>query len=268
MGWRKRFILVIFLIIASIVLLFLFRTKPISTQSLAVPSPTTSQEGKIVYPQDFTIVLLGDSMTEVLGNSDELRSYLKEYYPDKSFEVLNYGFGSTNILSVSDRLQKETFHKRAFRPILDIDFDLILIESFGHNPLSEYKNMEDGIKKQTETLDLIVKLIKEENPKAKIVFVATIAPNKPRYGLGGVDLSTQERIKWANEREAYIKNHISYANSHNIPLINIYQKSLNDDGNGQEKFISPADNIHPSPSGVYFISQEIADFIFYNKLLK
>jgi len=44
-----------------------------------------------------TIVFIGDSMTEYLGNFDELRKYLKHYYPDKKFLLLNYGFSSTNI---------------------------------------------------------------------------------------------------------------------------------------------------------------------------
>ena len=35
---------------------------------------------KVKYPQDYTIVMLGDSMTETLGNSDELKKFLSDYY--------------------------------------------------------------------------------------------------------------------------------------------------------------------------------------------
>ena len=80
---------------------------------------------------DYLIVLLGDSMTQALGNSDELREYMAQYYPGRTFDFLNYGFGSTNILSVEKRLTEWTFYGRDFQPIMDIDFDLILIESFG-----------------------------------------------------------------------------------------------------------------------------------------
>ncbi|MDO8639052.1 MAG: SGNH/GDSL hydrolase family protein [Candidatus Daviesbacteria bacterium] len=221
---------------------------------------------KVKYPQDYTIVLLGDSMTEKLGNSDEIRAYLKKDYPNKTFEVLNYGFGSTNILSVQDRLEKETFYGRTFRPILDIDFDLILIESFGNNPLSEFP-LEEGLKKQNEALDKIVETLKKESPRGKIVFVATISPNKELYGKGQVDLAPEVRAKWAEERIAYIKNHIDYAKSHNIPLINIFEKSQDTNGNGNLDFLSSADYIHPSPTGVYFISDQIAKYIFENKIL-
>lgn len=222
---------------------------------------------KVKYPQDYTIVLLGDSMTETLGNSDELRVYLKNFYPNKTFEVLNYGFGSTNILSAQKRLEEETFHGRVFRPILDIDFDLILIESFGHNPLSEFK-LEEGLEKQNQAFDKIVASIRESNPESKIVFVATISPNKLVYGKGQVDLSETQRESWANERVAYIKNHINYAKRNNIPVVNIYEKSLDENGNGKLDYISNTDFIHPSPSGVYFISEEIAKFIFENAILQ
>ncbi len=226
----------------------------------------SSQSGKVKYPQDYTLVLVGDSMTEKLGNSDELKGYLNQYYADKTFEVLNYGFGSTNILSVPERLEKETFYHREFRPILDIDFDLILLESFGHNPLSNLP-LQEGLKKQTETLDQIVAIIEKAGKKSALVFVATIAPNKETYAQGRRDLSPEERQKWAEERIAYIKNHIAYAKSHNIPIINIFEKSQDSNGDGKYIYIDPEDHIHPSPTGVLFISKQIADFIAANNLL-
>lgn len=227
----------------------------------------STQSGMIKYPQDFTLLLVGDSMTEYLGNSDELKGYLNQYYPNKTFEVLNYGYGSTNILSIQDRLDKGTFHGREFRPILDIDFDLILIESMGHNPLSTYP-LDEGLKKQNEALDKIVAATLQKHKKTKIVFVATIAPDKKTYAMGKEDLSVEVRTKWAAERDAYIENHISYAKAHNIPVIDIYAKSKDSEGNGKYIFISQTDHIHPSPTGVLFISKEIADYLAKNNLLQ
>lgn len=217
--------------------------------------------GKLKYPHDYTIVLLGDSMTEILGNSDELKGYLNEYYPDKTFEVLNYGFGSTNILSAVDRLTMETYNHRDFRPISDIDFDLILIESFAHNPLSQFP-LNEGLQKQSNALDQIVKTIREQNPRAKIAFVVTIAPNKNDYAKGSTyKLTDTDRKKWVDERNAYFKNHIDYANSHNIPLINIYQISQDSNGSGKSIYINSTDHIHPSPIGVLLISKTMAGAI-------
>lgn len=209
--------------------------------------------------------MVGDSMTETLGNSDELKKFLAGYYPNKSFEVLNYGFGATNILSVMDRITKETEHGRKFRPIEDIYYGLILLESFGENPLSQYK-LEEGLNRQTEELDKIVATLKSTNPKGKIVFVATISPNKVIFAKTSVDLSEKKRAEWVEERIAYMKNHIKYAKNHNIPVINIFEKSLMDNGDGNPDYINNTDYIHPSPTGIVFISKEIAGFIYNNNI--
>ena len=65
----------------------------------------------------------------------------------------------------------------------------------------------------------------------------------------------------------YIKNHIAYAKAHNIPLIDIYDKSLTPEGDGDLSNINPNDHIHPSFKGIDFISQEIANFIYENQIL-
>lgn len=209
--------------------------------------------------------MIGDSMTETLGNSDELKKFLSDYYQGKSFEVLNYGFGATNILSVMDRVTKETEHGRKFRPIEDIDYDLILIESFGQNPLSQYKP-DEGLRYQSAALDKIVSTLQEKNPRGKIVFVATISPNKEIFAENQVDLSPEKRADWVKERVAYIQNHIEYGRSKNIPVINIFEKSLLENGDGNPDYISTDDYIHPSPTGIIFISKEIADFIYNNRI--
>ncbi len=258
-------IILILAVILSFIILLTFKNKPTPLPQLAATAPTAQKSTQVKYPQDYTLVLVGDSMTQILGNCDELKEDLKKYYPKKSFECLNYGFGSTNILSLQERLEKETFFGRNFRPITEIDFDAILIESFGHNPLSQYP-LEEGLKKQTEVLQKAFTTLKKTNPRAKIVFVATIAPSVKKYGFGQVELSTEERGKWAGEREAYIKNHINFAQANNIPLINIYEKSLKE-GDLNLDLVSSNDFIHPSPTGVRFISREIADFL-YNQIFR
>lgn len=250
-----------------ILLIFSFKLLPEPKKELSTKPTLIDVQGKmkVKYPQYFTIVLVGDSMTEYLGNSDELRAYLKEYYPGKSFEVLNYGFGSTNILSLQERLEQKTFHSREFRPITEIDFDLIIIESFGHNPLSEFA-LPEGLQKQTEALKKSVQIIKQENPQAKIIFLATLGPNKKVYAYRAVDLTDEKRAEWANERIAYIKNHIEFAKSNDISIINVFEKALDKDGDTNRDYISDTDYIHPSPKGIIFISHQIADFIFQNSI--
>lgn len=217
--------------------------------------------------KSYTLALVGDSMTQYLGTADELRNALKTYYPNKEFGILNFGIGSTSILSVPERLKEESQRvNETLPPILDTKPDIIFLESFGNNPLSQF-SLEEGLKKQTETLDQTIKIIKENNPNTVLVFIATIAPSKERYAEGVVNLSTDQRVRWAEERIAYIKNHIEYSKLHNIPLVNIYEKSLNNQGDGNIDYINTHDFIHPSPSGIKFISQQIAENVFSNKII-
>src|SRR3990167_9097180 len=170
--FRLKFLLIFCIALLGLGIFYFANMQKQKTRPDFGPPKTIKVLGKekVKYPQDYTIVMVGDSMTETLGNSDELKKFLSDYYPNKSFEVLNYGFGATNILSVMDRITKETEHGRKFRPIGDIDYNLILLESFGQNPLSELK-LEEGLKRQTEELDKIVSTLRETNPKGVIVFV-------------------------------------------------------------------------------------------------
>jgi lysophospholipase L1-like esterase len=222
---------------------------------------------QIATASSYTLIFLGDSMTEALGeNFDFLRLKLAKYYPKKVFGLFNYGFGSTNILSIQDRLDNSsTYLGKDFPAILDRYFDIILIESSGTNPLSEF-SLAEGLQKQTTALDIMVAKIADTHPNSLIVFIATIAPSQ-FYGKGVVDLSPEIRIQWANERRAYIENHISYAKKHNIPLINVYEKTLDKNGVTISKYVNPGNYIHPSVAGVTLISQTIADYLYQNSIL-
>lgn len=213
-----------------------------------------------------TYVFLGDSMTERLGNFDEIKRYLTIFYPNTKFLLLNYGYGATSILSAQDRLLRWTYHDRDFQPIIGINFDAIFIESFANNPLSQYP-LEIGLTKQNQALMNIVQLIRLTHPKAQIIFVATVAPSKEKFGTGVVDLSKEKRAEWATERDRYIENHITFARTNNIPVIDVYHKSQDLLGNGDLDFLDRMDYIHPSPKGMHFISAAIASYIYAHDLI-
>lgn len=205
-------------------------------------------------------------MTAYLGNNEEILGNLKKHYPRKKINILNYGIGSTNILTVPERLESGSVKgTETLFPVFHYETDVIFIESFGNNPINF--PLEEGLAKQTETLDKIVEMIRKNKPKAVIVFMATIAPNRERYGDGVYDLTLEERKAWAEERIAYFKNHIEYAKAHKIPLLNIFEKSLSESGDGNIDYLESHDFIHPSPTGIKFISREIADFLFKNRIL-
>jgi len=272
--------LAFFAFAALTVFLSLYRTSPTLTQNgpttlAATPTPYPTptpidiySPPRIATASSYTVILVGDSMTDVLGeNFDQLRKSLAKHYPEKVFGLFNYGYGSTSILSVEERLNQGTeYLGRTNQAILDRYFDVLIIESMGNNPLSEYP-LDQGLKLQTEALNRIVSQVAFYHPSSVIVFLATIAPSQSHFGIGAVDLSPEQRNLWANERRFYTENHINFAKTHHFPLINVYEKSLNKNGSAILKYLNSNDYIHPSGAGIEFISKEIADFLFYNQIL-
>lgn len=221
----------------------------------------------------YIIFMVGDSMTEALGpHGGKLNEFINTLYqstPGHQRVVIdNYAKGATNILGLQDVMDaKLVVGGAVLDPLLSRRFDLILVESFGYNPPSEL-GLEGGLKKQTQTLDTLMKKLTTTHPHSAIIFVATIAPHKATYAQEESPGKTiTEREAAAEERMEYIRNHIAYAKAHNIPLIDIYNKSLTPNGDGDPVNVNPNDHIHPSFVGRDFISQEIANFIYENQIL-
>lgn len=246
-------------------------------QKLLIPKKdepfTTYTQPTIPKKDVYRVVMVGDSMTEILGPhggklSEQINTLYESTPGHQRILIDNYAQGSTNLLGLLESMNKKiTNGDVTFDPLLSRDFDLILIESFGYNPLSQF-GIKDGLKKQTETLDELMKTLITEHPNAVIVFVATIAPNKETYAqVAAPGKTVAEREAQAQERVDYIKNHMNYATQHNIPLIDIYDKSLTPKGDGDLSYIDPHDFIHPSVIGRDFISQEISNFIYESQIL-
>ncbi len=243
-----------------------------------IPSPTpfvfkTYTAPVIKQKPVYVIAMIGDSMTAALGPhggglSDHMNSLYKKNAEDPQRIIIDNYARSSNILAINDQLtQKLTIDPYTFGPLLDQNFDLVLIESFGYNPLSEF-GLQEGLKRQNQALDELMTTLIRSHPQTAIVFVATIGPNKENYAkMTQPDYTAEERAKGAEERISYIKNHIQYAKDHKIPLINIYEKSLTGNGDGDMAYINPTDDIHPSFAGVDFIGDAIANFIHDNKIL-
>jgi len=247
------------LIVAGIVyFLYLPKTKIITEKIIPFPTPYQFPYKNPVISKNrsYRIVIVGDSIVNSLGlNANALRLNLIKLYPDSEFVTYNYGYPSTNVLSLYQRLTDE---------ILKQGFELIIIESFGYNPLSEYP-LTEGLKKQNEELERSVREILRQKPNASLAFMTPIAPDPVNFAKGTRDLTLEVRKSWVDERIAYINNHKSFAEEKGIPVIDVYSASLKPDGEVNRIYISN-DYIHPSKAGIELISKTIADYIFNNKI--
>lgn len=207
-------------------------------------------------------------MTDGLGpHPSQLSLIMNQRYPEKSFIIDNYSLGSRSVLMLSDLLSKPAvIDGKETEAAFDRQFDILVIESFGHNPLSQFP-LEEGLQKQEEILDSVMQKIVAEHPETVIIFLATIAPSEKDYAKGTLDLPPELRIGYARERRAYIENFIAYAQDHGIPLVNVYAQSLNPDGSLKTQYVRSNDYIHPSQLGVDFIQDQLADFIITNNYL-
>jgi len=241
---------------------------PIPTIAAPTPfDPFPYNPPEIPHSQSYRTLLVGDSMVAAFGlNAEPLRQVLLSYYPDNEFVNYNYGFPSTNILSLPDRLSKETVSLgQTYQSILSQGFDLIIIESFAYNPLSEM-SLLDGLEKQNEILETVVLKLIKKRPETVIAFMTPIAPSKSTFAKNVFDLSDAERLLWVEERVSFIKNHIKFAKDNNIPLIDVYEKSLTENGDGDTKYINSDDNIHPSNEGIDLMAKTIAQFVFEHQI--
>lgn len=270
-GFINVFILLVVIVIAfAVYFLNLPKTRNIVKTILPIPSPTPYQfpYKNPVIPKDrsYRMVIVGDSIVNSLGlNANVLRLDLISLYPNSEFVTYNYGYSATNVLSLYQRLTEKNTNNGSENPaILKQGFELIIIESFGNNPLSEYP-IPEGLNKQSAELEKSVKAILAEKPNVALAFMTPIALDPVNYARGTVALSPEVRKQWVAERVSYIDNHRKFAENLGIPVIDVFKASLKSDGSVDRSYISD-DLVHPSKKGIELISKTIADYIFTNKI--
>ena len=269
-GFTLTLILILILIIGGIYFLYSSKSKVLTKNILSTPIPTPYQfpykNPIIPKGRSYRIIIVGDSIVNSLGpNANVLREDLIKYYPDSEFVTYNYGYPSTNVLSLYQRLTQTTNDGvKDNQAILTQQFELIIIESFGNNPLSEFP-LAVGLQKQNEELERSVNAILAQKPNAALAFLTPIALDQVNYARESRDLSPEVRKQWVAERVAYIDNHRTFAQKLGIPVIDVYKASLKPDGTVDQSYISD-DFIHPSKKGIELISQVVADYIFNNKI--
>jgi hypothetical protein len=224
--------------------------------------PPIGGDGKIP-----TIVVLGDSMIDTLNPGlPQLAAALQKLYPAKKFNLINYGYGASNIEYGLYRLTNDfEYLDKKYSSLISLKPDLVVIESFAYN---NFGNTQSGIDRQWLALGAITTILKEQLPDTKIVLASTIAPNSVVFGNGipGTNFSALEKIEKTKTIKLYLQNLVNFATSQNFPLADAYHPSLIN-GEGNRDYINQGDNLHPSGPGGEFFCQTVAQTIFNNQLI-
>ncbi len=211
-------------------------------------------------------------MTDTAGDGCPLlRAELEKHYPGKKFDIYNYGVGGTRVGYGLWRLTNDyEFNDKKYEALVKLNPDLVLVESFAYNNGSDGPR-ENGLPHFRKMHSKIVETLREKT-NAKIVYVVTIAPDTEHF-LESVPsfFNTPVSIrKWmAEDRIVYLKETIKIAKELELPVVNVYQASLDAAKKGIPlgRWINPKDWIHPGEEGHQFIAENIVKLFVDKELI-
>ncbi len=218
------------------------------------------------------IAMIGDSMTDTAGEDCRfLKAELNKHFPGREFELFNYGVGGTRAGYGLWRLTNAYEHReKKFKPLVEIQPDIVLIESFAYNNGSDGLHGE-GIAHFRDMHQKIVATLQEKT-SAKLVYIVTIAPDTESF------LKTVPNFKhtpvsirrWmAEDRMVYLEEAIKIAHELGLPLVNIYKATLdaNKKGTPLGHWVDKNDWIHPGEAGHQLIAAKTVEVLIKNGLI-
>ncbi len=229
--------------------------------------PTINPQPTLQSKNLYTIALLGDSMIDTLGRDlPDLQKLLKVAFPSKSFILLNYGQGSTDMENGLFRLtHTTTYLDKNYASLLSFKPDILVVESFAYN---HWSGANYDLDRQWTTLVKIIETVKEISPDTKIILAATIAPNSQIFGDGKLNWNFDLKWESANLVKIYLENMSRFAAASGLPFADAFHPSLGPDGNGFKIYINNGDHLHTSPEGAQFFSQKIVDTLKNNQIIR
>ena len=236
-------------------------------QPLTENSPPSKILGVSSASGQKTVAVLGDSMVDTMGKGlPYLRAALAKYYPNIEFNLLNYGVGGTNIEYGLSRLTHDYEYLGEKIPsLVSQNPDFVIVESFAYN---HWSDQQPDLDRHWLALGQIMTILKEQT-KAKILILATIAPNDTYYGdgIGITPWTPQEKKQRCNTIRSALENAIHFATSEGYSLIDAYNPSKSSNQEGKREYISYGDNLHPSIKGNEFLARLITEKIFKLNLI-
>jgi hypothetical protein len=224
----------------------------------ATPSSSSSKTVSLPAKLNYTVVLLGDSMFDTMGNFSYLAADLKSRNPASSFKLLNYGVGASNMDYAMVRLTNSyNYLGKDFPSVISQNPDILVLESFAYN---HWDNTQSDLDRQWLTIARIIETTKRLSPNTRIVLTAAIAPYCPTYTDGSANLPPERKYPECATVKAYLQNMVNFAISQKYPLADAYHASLSG-SDGRPQYINSGDHIHTSDEGRKLMSAKIADAI-------
>lgn len=225
---------------------------PQNTPTLPSPTPTIKLKKK-----SYSIAIIGDSMVDTMGERLEyLEHVLTKKYPGVTFKLYNYGIGGQNVIEGVNRFNNEFEYKdRKYDPLPTLHPDILIVGSFGYNPLTPYDRDEHWLK--------LAELIQDgKKISGQVYILAEIAPLSRDFGKGPMGINWDDSVRAEHSRRItqQLQNAIGLSRSLKVPLIDTYTPSIDPKTHeGTKKYISPGDGIHPSVEGHEFIANKIVE---------
>jgi len=225
-----------------------------------------SQLNQSNYQGEISLAVFGDSMVDLMGeNLPYLRNALEEYYPQAKLKLFNYGIGSQNISQGLARLNQDYHYKeRDYPPLLALNPDIIVLDPFNYNPFAD---SQDELYRHWAELNQIVEMI-NDNTQAQVIILATIAPHKQSFGQGAEGVNWTQDQAWlqANRINQYLKNSLLFAQEMELPSVDVYHQSLDENGEGKLEYIKAEDHLHQNEAGNRLIAKLLAEKIYQLKI--
>lgn len=231
---------------------------------------TDAVASTIKLKKPIRMLMIGDSLSDFYRGYnyiDRLNFWINKYNPGK-FSFHNAGVGGDFCERASNRMEVELKHKKVwsyrqemYNGIFKDEYDYVFI-FLGQNdtrcmPATKYEIPETTVEEQQQYLSLMVKRLKENCPKAKIVLVSPSPSDEARfdsYLAKGQKVAFYGRKKFVDAYDAYNRK---FCAANKLDYVNITD-AMRSYSPLKDLYVS--DGVHLSDLGGILVSDEILKY--------
>ncbi len=224
---------------------------PDDLQTTQQEPSTTPLDEQSDNKSQYSIALVGDSMIDTLDSHlPLLKEKLSEQY-DADFKIYNYGVGAETVETGLERFdQALEYKKRSYPPLSELQPDIIVIGSFAYNPFAAH-----DVNRYWLTMAQLIE--QAQTTQADVYLLAEVAPVEEKFAVGSLDWTVEERCVHAQKIVDQFNSFTALSKSLDIPLIDVYSQTQEEEGFGSGEYTSDSDHIHANEEGKKLAINEI-----------